>query len=293
MSKIEWTNETWNPVTGCSKYSEGCQNCYAEKMTRRLAAMGQEKYKNGFNTVVFHSEELNRDFGGKSKMIFVNSMSDTFHDDISKFQISKILEYCSCNRQHIFQILTKRAARVEEFSYPPNVWLGVTVEKENYKNRIEFLRRTDAKVKFLSCEPLLGDLGELNLTGIDWVIVGGESGPGARPMHPDWVRNIQKQCQEQNVPFFFKQWGEWIPTNQTPSTSIFLKVKRMGILLKDGSLLEGIFPSDVKKWEEQTKSSINGRRGVIVLKVGKANSGAALDYKKYKEFPKILNKEEQ
>ena len=112
-------------------------------------------------------------------------------------------------------------------------------------------------------------------------------------MHPDWVRNIQKRCQEQNVPFFFKQWGEWIPTNQSPSTSIFLKVKRMGILLKDGSLLEGIFPSDVKKWEEQTKTSINGRRGVIVLKVGKANSGAALDYKKYKEFPKILNKEEQ
>ena len=170
MSKIEWTNKTWNPVTGCSKYSEGCQNCYAEKMTKRLAAMGQEKYKNGFNKVVFHPEELNRGFGGKSKMIFVNSMSDTFHADISKFQISKMLEYCSCNKQHIFQILTKRAARVEEFSYPPNIWLGVTVEKENYKNRIEFLRRTDAKVKFLSCEPLLGDLGELDLTGIDWVI---------------------------------------------------------------------------------------------------------------------------
>lgn len=207
MSKIEWTNETWNPVTGCSKYSEGCQNCYAEKMTKRLAAMGQEKYKNGFNKVVFHPEELNRDFGRKSKMIFVNSMSDTFHTDISKFQISKMLEYCSFNKQHIFQILTKRAARVEEFSYPPNVWLGVTVEKENYKNRIEFLRHTDAKIKFLSCEPLLGDLGELDLTGIDWVIVGGESGPGARPMHPDWVRNIKTQCRKQDVPFFFKQWG--------------------------------------------------------------------------------------
>ena len=184
MSKIEWTNETWNPVTGCSKYSEGCQNCYAEKMTKRLAAMGQEKYKNGFNKVVFHPEELNRDFGGKSKMIFVNSMSDTFHADISKFQISKMLEYCSFNKQHIFQILTKRAARVEEFSYPPNVWLGVTVEKENYKNRIEFLRHTDAKIKFLSCEPLLGDLGELDLTGIDWVIVGGESGPGGKTYAP-------------------------------------------------------------------------------------------------------------
>lgn len=289
MSKIEWTNKTWNPVTGCSKYSEGCQNCYAEKMTKRLAAMGQEKYKNGFNKVVFHPEELNRDFGGKSKMIFVNSMSDTFHADISKFQISKMLEYCSFNKQHIFQILTKRAARVEEFSYPPNVWLGVTVEKENYKNRIEFLRHTDAKIKFLSCEPLLGDLGELDLTGIDWVIAGGESGPGARPMHPDWVRNIQKQCQEQNVPFFFKQWGEWIPSEQALRLSTF---KRMGILSKDGSLSYKTYPSEVKKWAEQAKDPIKHIPGVFVLKVGKTNSGAILDGKEYKEFPKILQKEE-
>lgn len=290
MSKIEWTNKTWNPVTGCSKYSEGCQNCYAEKMTKRLAAMGQEKYKNGFNKVVFHPEELNRDFGGKSKMIFVNSMSDTFHADISKFQISKMLEYCSFNKQHIFQILTKRAARIEEFSYPPNVWLGVTVEKENYKNRIEFLRHTDAKIKFLSCEPLLGDLGELDLTGIDWVIVGGESGPGARPMHPDWVRNIQKQCQEQNVPFFFKQWGEWIPSEQALRLSTF---KRMGILSKDGSLSYKTYPSEVKKWTEQTKDPIKHIPGVFVLKVGKTNSGAILDGKEYKEFPKFLQKEGQ
>lgn len=290
MSKIEWTNETWNPVTGCSKYSEGCQNCYAEKMTKRLAAMGQEKYKNGFNKVVFHPEELNRDFGGKSKMIFVNSMSDTFHADISKFQISKMLEYCSFNKQHIFQILTKRAARVEEFSYPPNVWLGVTVEKENYKNRIEFLRHTDAKIKFLSCEPLLGDLGELDLTGIDWVIAGGESGPGARPMHPDWVRNIKKQCQKQDVPFFFKQWGEWIPSEQALRLSTF---KRMGILSKDGSLSYKTYPSEVKKWAEQTKDPIKHIPGVFVLKVGKTNSGAILDGKEYKEFPKILQKEEK
>lgn len=266
MSKIEWTNETWNPVTGCSKYSEGCQNCYAEKMTKRLAAMGQEKYKNGFNKVVFHPEELNRDFGGKSKMIFVNSMSDTFHADISKFQISKMLEYCSFNKQHIFQILTKRAARVEEFLYPPNVWLGVTVEKENYKNRIEFLRHTDAKVKFLSCEPLLGDLGELDLTGIDWVIAGGESGPGARPMLPDWVRNIQKQCQKQNVPFFFKQWGEWLPDNE--------------VTLYDLMNLKN-------------KNSYCISNGMFFKRVGKANSGAVLDGKEYKEFPKILQKEEK
>lgn len=295
MSKIEWTNETWNPVTGCTKYSEGCQNCYAERMTKRLAAMGQEKYKNGFNRVVFHQEELNRDFGGKSKMIFVNSMSDTFHADISKFRIGRILEYCSFNKQHIFQILTKRAARIREFSYPPNVWLGVTVEKENYKNRIGFLRHTDAKVKFLSCEPLLGDLGKLDLTGIDWVIVGGESGTGARPMHPDWVRNIQKQCQEQNVPFFFKQWGEWIAAKQNPPFTIedpiYSKLSAK-IMLKDGSIIDGIFPKDVKKWEKQTGRSIDNKRGVIILKTGKKKVRAVLDGKEYKEFPKILQKEE-
>lgn len=276
VSKIEWTNETWNPVTGCSKYSEGCQNCYAEKMTKRLAAMGQEKYKNGFNKVVFHPEELNRGFGGKSKMIFVNSMSDTFHADISKFQISKILEYCSFNKQHIFQILTKRAARVEEFSYPPNVWLGVTVEKENYKNRIEFLRHTDAKIKFLSCEPLLGDLGELDLTGIDWVIAGGESGPGARPMHPDWVRNIQKQCQEQNVPFFFKQWGEYRPIKNSIE---YENTNEVVWITKDNRIA-------VCK-----TNRVPMTMAAAMIRVGKSKSGAILDGKEYKEFPKILQKE--
>ena len=276
MSKIEWTNETWNPVTGCTKYSEGCQNCYAERMTKRLAAMGQEKYKNGFNKVVFHQEELNRDFGGKSKMIFVNSMSDTFHADISKIRISRILEYCSFNKQHIFQILTKRAARIREFSYPPNVWLGVTVEKENYKNRIEFLRHTDAKVKFLSCEPLLGDLGELNLTGIDWVIVGGESGSGARPMHPDWVRNIQKQCQEQNVPFFFKQWGEYRPIKNS---------------IEYGNINEVVWITKNNRIAVCKTNRIPMTMAAAMIRVGKSKSGAILDGKEYKEFPKILQKE--
>lgn len=284
VSKIEWTNETWNPVTGCSKYSEGCQNCYAEKMTKRLAAMGQEKYKNGFNKVVFHPGELNRDFGRKSKMIFVNSMSDTFHADISKFQISKMLEYCSFNKQHIFQILTKRAARVEEFSYPPNVWLGVTVEKENYKNRIEFLRHTDAKVKFLSCEPLLGDLGKLDLTGIDWVIVGGESGPGARPMHPDWVRNIQKQCQKQNVPFFFKQWGEW---------SVVYERNKGGTTDNYLNDTETEYYNKYRRLNFAGGCGFHGENVCYFDKVGKSKSGAILDGKEYKEFPKILQKEEK
>lgn len=254
MSKIGWTNETWNPVTGCTKYSEGCQNCYAERMTKRLAAMGQEKYKNGFNKVVFHQEELNRDFGGKSKMIFVNSMSDTFHADISKIRIGRILEYCSFNKQHIFQILTKRAERLPDFEYPFNVWLGVTVEMAKYKNRIEYLKRTNANIKFLSCEPLLGDLGDLDLEGIDWVIVGGESGKNARPMHPDWVRNIQRQCKEQGVSFFFKQWGEWSPC-----------------------------PIKGEK--------IRGREmmfnGSIMFLYNKKSNGALLDGREYKEFPEI------
>ena len=180
-------------------------------------------------------------------MIFVNSMSDTFHADISKFQISKMLEYCSFNKQHIFQILTKRAARVEEFSYPPNVWLGVTVEKENYKNRIEFLRHTDAKIKFLSCEPLLGDLGELDLTGIDWVIAGGESGPGARPMHPDWVRNIKKTMSKTRRPVFLQTMGRVDSYKSSSKSFNFFKNKKKGDFIEDGSLLDGIFPSDVKK----------------------------------------------
>lgn len=208
-TNIEWTCETWNPITGCSKYSEGCKNCYAEKMHKRLNAMGQKKYKEPFNKVVFHREELARKFNKKSKTIFVNSMSDTFHKDVLNRNVQEILKVCSKCPEIYFQILTKRAERLPDFIYPLNVWLGVTVEKAEYKSRIEYLKQTNAPVKFLSCEPLLEDLGELDLSGVDWVIVGGESGPHARPMYPDWVRNIQKQCQEQNVPFFFKQWGDW------------------------------------------------------------------------------------
>ena len=186
--------------------------------------------------------------------------------------------------QHIFQILTKRAARVEEFSYPPNVWLGVTVEKENYKNRIEFLRHTDAKVKFLSCEPLLGDLGELDLTGIDWVIVGGESGPGARPMHPDWVRNIQKQCQKQNVPFFFKQWGEW---------SVVYERNKGGTTDNYLNDTETEYYNKYRRLNFAGGCGFHGENVCYFDKVGKSKSGAILDGKEYKEFPKILQKEEK
>lgn len=264
MSKIEWTNETWNPITGCNKKSEGCLNCYAEKMHKRLAAMGQKKYKIPFNGVVFHYEELGRDLGKKPKMFFVNSMSDTFNEKISDEQIDKILATCNKYPQHVFQVLTKRAERVPGFIYPKNVWLGVTVELAKYKSRIDDLRKSNAKIKFLSCEPLLGDLGELDLTGIDWVICGGESGPNARPMNPDWVRNIQKQCKQQGVAFFFKQWGEWSP-----------------YCLKDRQTKSVIF-----KTTSVGKTSLKGEN--IMYKVGKSKSGALLDGKEYKEFPNYI-----
>ena len=208
-TKIEWTNATLNVITGCTQYSEGCQNCYAKAMHKRLTAMGLEKYKEPFNKVVCHNiiTELSKKIGRKTNMCFVNSMSDTFHKDVSDDYINKLLVNLALYGNVNFQVLTKRADRIINFEYPSNIWLGVTVENDKHKDRIEYLKQTNAKIKFLSCEPLLSDLGKLDLTGIDWVIVGGESGFGARPVQPDWIRSIQKQCQEQNVAFFFKQWG--------------------------------------------------------------------------------------
>ena len=228
MSKIEWTNETINVITGCTKVSEGCQNCYAEKMHKRLTAMGQEKYKEPFNKVVMHNviSELQKRINKKTNMCFVNSMSDTFHKDVTDEYIKNLLVNLSLYGNVNFQILTKRAERIIDFEYPFNVWLGVTVENEKHKDRIAYLKKTNAKIKFLSCEPLLEDLGELDLKGIDWVIVGGESGAGARPMHPDWVHHIQKQCKEQNVAFFFKQWGEWCSGQQLDWNLIEDKYKK-------------------------------------------------------------------
>jgi len=293
-SNIEWTNNTWNVVTGCTKHSEGCQNCYAEKMHKRLAAMGQEKYKQPFSEVVFHREELEKSNKGlfkagkryKTVMWFINSMSDTFHEKITRGEIVSILTRCALwDENNIFQILTKRAERLPDFDYPENVWLGVTVEMAKYKSRMDYLKKTNAKVKFLSCEPLLGDLGELDLAGIDWVIAGGESGKNARPCHPDWVRNIQRQCRKQNIPFFFKQWGEWVTAKEIKSFEGISKVPAK-IMLKDGTLINGIFADDIKRWKNTTGRSIKEMRPVIVLKFGKSKSGAMLDGVKYKEFPK-------
>ena len=211
QSSIEWTEMTWNPTTGCTKISAGCKFCYAEVMSKRLNAMGVEKYKDGFK-VRTHSDALDIPYSWKSsKIVFVNSMSDLFHQDIPFEFIQQVFAVMNENPQHIFQVLTKRAERLFELhwrlNWTANIWMGVSVENEEFTYRIDWLRKTKAKVKFLSCEPLIGPLTNLNLRKIDWVIAGGESGHSPRPMNPDWVSDIQQQCENSDVAFFFKQWG--------------------------------------------------------------------------------------
>ena len=212
-SKIEWTDKTWNPITGCSKKSTGCLNCYAEVMSRRLKAMGQAKYSNGFK-VTLHEQCLDEPLTWRgAHNIFVCSMSDIFHEEVPFDFVDKMFDIIKRTPRHRYQILTKRAERMAEYfatrSIPENVWLGVTVEAQSSRFRIDRLRNLSASVKFLSCEPLVEDLGEIDLTGIDWVIVGGESGPKARPMQESWALNIRRQVEEQGARFFFKQWGTW------------------------------------------------------------------------------------
>ncbi len=211
MSKIEWTESTWNPVTGCSKVSPGCQHCYAERMAFRLQAMGTPKYKNGFTTTL-HEDSLRIPLNWKKpRLVFVNSMSDLFHSDVPTEFILRVIEVMREAHWHQFQVLTKRSERLAEIDrlidWPTNVWLGVSVESEKYTYRIDDLRSTKAAVRFLSLEPLLGPLKNLNLRKIHWAIVGGESGPGARDMRMEWVLQIRNQCVRAGVPFFFKQWG--------------------------------------------------------------------------------------
>lgn len=212
-TKIEWTESTWNPITGCTKLSAGCKFCYAEVMARRLKAMGQPKYKNGFK-LTLHPETLNEPYAWKKpKMIFVNSMSDLFHVDVPIDYIQKIFKVIKENPQHTFQVLTKRADILRYYDsegwldWPHNLWMGVTVEDSTVTSRIDNLRKTKARVKFLSCEPLLSSLPEMNLEGIDWVIVGGESGRTPRPIQEEWVIDIKEQCAKAGAAFYFKQWG--------------------------------------------------------------------------------------
>jgi protein gp37 len=211
QSSIEWTEMTWNPTTGCNKVSAGCKFCYAEIMSKRLQAMGVEKYKDNFE-VRTHDDALNTPYTWKkSKVVFVNSMSDLFHEDIPLDFIIKVFKVMNDNPQHVFQVLTKRAERLleldSELKWTHNIWMGVSVENDKTRNRIDFLRETNSRVKFLSLEPLIGPLKKLNLDKIDWVIVGGESGHKPRLMNPDWVIDIQEQCEKAEVAFFFKQWG--------------------------------------------------------------------------------------
>jgi len=214
MSQIEWTERTWNPASGCTKISAGCKYCYAEVMAKRLQAMGVRGYENGFRFSIV-PERLNEPLKRRKPTVyFVNSMSDLFHEDMPEDYLDRIFDVIHQTPQHTYQILTKRAERMYAYlkdkDMPPNIWLGVTVEnKKQGIPRMEYLRRLKARVRFISAEPLLEDLGPLDLTGIDWVIVGGESGPKARPMDKEWVLNIKHQCEENNVAFFFKQWGTW------------------------------------------------------------------------------------
>ena len=210
-SSIEWTESTWNPVTGCTKISPGCAHCYAERMTLRLQAMGQQNYANGFN-VSLHEHTLELPLRWKKpQTIFVNSMSDLFHEKVPIDFIRSIFDVIKRASWHRFQILTKRSSRLarlaQTLSWPDNVWMGVTVENASYASRVDALRNVPAVVKFLSLEPLLGPMPNLDLTGLHWVIVGGESGPGARPIRPEWVEEIRRKCSDEHVPFFFKQWG--------------------------------------------------------------------------------------
>ncbi len=213
-SSIEWTEHTWNPVTGCTKISPGCKHCYAETMARRLTAMGAPGYENGFE-LAMHPERLDQPLRRKSPTVyFVNSMSDLFHEGVPDAFIDRVLEVCRQTPQHTYQVLTKRADRLPVFfkgrSCPPNVWLGVSVEDRKYGvPRIAELKKVEARIRFLSVEPLLEDLGAINLDGIHWVIVGGESGPKARPMAAEWVESVRRQAKAQRVAFFFKQWGAW------------------------------------------------------------------------------------
>lgn len=230
ITKIEWTEETWNPITGCTKRSAGCRFCYAERMAHRLNAMGQEKYKDGF-AVTLHEDELDKpNHWRKPRQVFVCSMGDLFHEDVPDNFLDKVMEVIKRTLKHTYQLLTKRPERMAEYfagrEIPENVWLGVTVEGAEYKSRIDILRSLDATIKFLSCEPLLNDLGNLDLTGIDWVIVGGESGgKDVRPMKEEWVMNIKEQAEKQGTAFFFKQWGSY------GSDGVWRQKKHNGCLL--------------------------------------------------------------
>lgn len=245
-SRIEWTERTWNPVVGCTKVSAGCKHCYAETMANRLRAMGVAAYKGGFTRVTVLPERLIEPLVRRVPTIyFVNSMSDLFHEEVPESFIDRVFSVMERCPQHTFQVLTKRSVRLHDYSLerriPPNVWVGVSVENRRYGlPRLHNLRLTRARVRFLSVEPLLEDIGELDLTGIQWVIVGGESGHGARRMSADWVRGVRDQCLSSGVKFFFKHWGAYGPDGNVGSKKL------------NGRELDGVvwdeMPSKIGAW---------------------------------------------
>lgn len=211
QSKIEWTDTTWNPITGCTKISEGCQNCYAEVFSRRLKAMGNRRYLNGFNLTI-HRDLFYEPLKWKTpRRVFVNSMSDIFHEDIPDDLILELFSIMNEAEKHTFQILTKRSERLLKMStrikWTKNIWMGVTIESNEYYSRCDDLKNTEAFIKFISAEPLLSELSEIDLSGIDWLIVGGESGPGSRVIEKEWVEDLKNRSEVLSIPFFFKQWG--------------------------------------------------------------------------------------
>ena len=244
-TKIEWTEATWNPSIGCSKVTAGCKNCYAEIMARRLQAMGVAGYEDGFKFKILPERLYQPASIKKPTKFFVNSMSDLFHEKMPFVFLDRIFEVISNTPQHHYQILTKRENILFKYftnrSVPDNVWLGVTVEHENTKHRIDVLRNIDATIRFISMEPLISDVGELDLNGIHWVIVGGESGTCARPMQPEWAIHIQRQCEKQKIAFFFKQWGTWGEDGKRRNKK------------ENGSYLLG------KEWKEQPNIPVTGK----------------------------------
>lgn len=281
-SKIEWTDATWNPVRGCTKVSQGCKNCYAATFAERFRGVPGHPFEQGFDLrLVPH--KLGEPVKWKEpKRIFVNSLSDLFIREIGELDrdyVKKVFQVMADTPRHTYQILTKRPANMLYFckhNYPdplPNVWLGTSVENADVLHRIDTLRETPAALRFLSIEPLLGPLGKLNLEGIGWVIVGGESGPGARAMHPDWVREIRDQCQAAGVPFFFKQWGEWISSGQ-----------RMDGIINPRAVFGDAFPA---KKGRKTNWPVHEFEAdsLISFKIGKKLTGRLLDGREWNEFP--------
>jgi protein gp37 len=270
MSDIEWTDETWNPVTGCTQISPGCENCYALRMSHRLKAMGVANYRNAFELTT-HDHVLEKPLSWKKpRKVFVNSMSDLFHRDVPVEFIKRVLDVCRRAHWHQFQILTKRSQRLARdaklLDWPNNVWMGTSVESQEYAYRVDHLREVPAAVRFISFEPLIGPVDRVDLTGIDWAIVGGESGPGSRPSHPDWFRKIRRLCEKQGTAFFFKQYGDFAPAQEEIEEKRAIRIDRQGVIREST--------------DKRTRKT-----DAVVVRIGKGNAGRMLDGRTWDAYP--------